>query len=213
LVESGMVVGLGSGTTSECMIRSLGEEVDKGLSILAVASSKKSAKLAESLGIALTSLEEAGMLDINIDGADEFDPELRLIKGGGGALLREKILAHYSKYNVIIADSRKQVAKLGNFKLPLEIIPFAAKNIVDQLAEMGMKPELRKEKGQAYKTDEQNYIVDVDILGMNKLDHLNNLLLNIPGIVETGLFINYTDLLIMGKGDATITFTKTEKGE
>ncbi len=200
-VKETMIVGLGSGSTAEHMIRALGKKVAEGLKIKGVPSSEKTARLAQEVAIPLITLEEAGTMDINIDGADEFDPELRLIKGGGGALLREKILAHNSKLNVIITDSSKAVDKLGAFKLPLEIIPFASNSIMAQLQKMGLQPVLREVGGAPYRTDENNNIVDIDILGQEELDTINQKLLGIPGIVETGLFLNYTDILIIGKGD------------
>ena len=125
-----MLVGLGSGSTAAYMIRELGKKVAGGLSIKGVPSSDATAELAREVGIPLISLEEAGTLDLNIDGADEFDSELQLIKGGGGALLREKIVAYNSRFNLVIADSDKQVKRLGKFKLPIETVPFATTNIV-----------------------------------------------------------------------------------
>ena len=207
-IKNGMLVGLGSGSTAAHMIRELGKKVSDGLSIKAVPSSDATAKLARKAGITLQSLEEAGTLDINIDGADEFDAKLQLIKGGGGALLREKIVAYNSKVNIVISDSSKQVARLGKFKLPLETVPFATKNIMEELDEMGLRPVLRKKKGNTYKTDEQNYIVDVDVLEQNNLTTLNHTLINIPGVVETGLFLNTTDIIIVGKDKTTEVIEK-----
>src|SRR5680860_108716 len=207
-IKDGMLVGLGSGSTAAHMIRGLGEKVAKGLSIKGVPSSDTTAELAREAGIPLITLEEAGKLDINIDGADEFDAKMQLIKGGGGALLREKIVAYNSKINVVIADSAKQVERLGKFKLPLETIPFATKNIITELDEMGLRPVLRKKGDEAYTTDEDNYIVDVDVFEQNDLVALNNTLINIPGVVETGLFLNTTDVIIMGKDGDTIVFEK-----
>ena len=209
LVENGMVVGLGSGSTAVHMIRKLGEEVGKGLSIKGVPSSENTARLAQDVGIPLILLEKAGKLDINIDGADEFDPQFRLIKGGGGALLREKILAHNAKLNVIIADSGKKVNALGKFKLPLETIPFATPTILAELNEMGLKPVLRELNEKTYSTDENNYILDVDIFGVKDINKLNAMLIEIPGIVETGLFLKTTDIIIMGQGDETLFFRNT----
>ncbi|SDE32791.1 ribose-5-phosphate isomerase [Pricia antarctica] len=207
-IKEGMLVGLGSGSTAAHMIRGLGEKVAAGLSIKGVPSSDTTAQLAREAGIPLITLEEAGKLDVNIDGADEFDANLQLIKGGGGALLREKIVAYNSKFNIVISDSSKQVERLGKFKLPLETIPFATKNIITELDEMGLSPELRKKGDEIYKTDEQNYIVDVDVLEQNDLVALNNILINIPGVVETGLFLDTTDVIIMGKDEGTVIFKK-----
>lgn len=208
LVKNGMLVGLGSGSTAVFMIRKLGKEVAKGLAIKGVPSSDATAKLAREVGIPLVSLEDAMTLDINIDGADEFDPSMQLIKGGGGALLREKIVAHNSKYNVIISDSTKEVEKLGKFKLPIETIPFATKNIIAELDKMGLKPKLRSVKGIPYKTDENNLIVDLDIWQCEDIPHLNEILTRVPGVVETGLFLNSTDLILVGKGDSVVKIEK-----
>ncbi|NNE78486.1 MAG: ribose-5-phosphate isomerase RpiA, partial [Pricia sp.] len=199
----------GSGSTSAIMVRKLGEAVGQGLSIKGVASSDATARLAQEVGIPLISLEEAITLDINIDGADEFNPDMQLIKGGGGALLREKILAHNSKFNVIIADSGKQVKRLGAFKLPVEIIPFAAKPIFAELDGIGLKPQLRQHDGVIYSTDENNHILDLDILGWEDVQELERKLKSIPGIVETGLFLDSTDLIILGKGERTVLIKKS----
>ena len=209
-IQDNMVVGLGTGSTSSYMIQKLGDKVRDGLSIKGVASSEKSAELAKSVGISLISMEDAGTLDINIDGADEFDNQFRLIKGGGGALLREKILAYNSKFNIVIADSKKQVAKLGEFKLPVEIIPFATKNILSDLEKKGLNPKLRIYNNTPFTTDENNYIMDIDILGIGDIENLNSYLLGIPGLVETGLFLSTTNMIIMGKGAQTLVFRKNE---
>ncbi|WP_031427316.1 ribose-5-phosphate isomerase RpiA [Flavimarina sp. Hel_I_48] len=204
LIENGMIVGLGSGSTSAFMIEELGKMVANGLRIKGVPSSEATHDLAKKLGIPLVDLEEVDKIDINIDGADEFDPQLRLIKGGGGALLREKIVAHNSAYNVIIADSTKQVEKLGKFKLPIETIPFATPSILKELKGQGLNSEIRKKNNADYLTDQNNMIIDIDIYEFSDLDTLNIMLQNIPGIVETGLFLKSTDLVIVGKGDQTI---------
>ena len=209
-IKNGMVVGLGTGSTAEHMIRRLGEEVNKGLSVIGVPSSSRTEELAGSLGIPLTTLAKAGQLDINIDGADEFDPKLRLIKGGGGALLREKIIAYNSRHNIIIADSSKQVEKLGKFKLPVETIPFATPSIVLELERMGLKPNIRIRDEGEFRTDENNCIVDIDIWEMEDLGRLNTRLLGIPGVVETGLFLEITDLLIMGREEEVIIYHRDE---
>ena len=117
-------------------------------------------------------------------------------------------MAHNSKYNIIIADSGKQVERLGKFKLPLETIPFATKNIMSELDGMGLRPILRKNGGNVYRTDEHNYIVDIDVFGQDDLTILNNSLITIPGVVETGLFLDTTDVIIMGKGEDTVVFEK-----
>ncbi len=208
LIRSGMTIGLGSGSTAAYMIIELGKKVSDGFKIRGVASSEHTEKLAMEAGIPIIALHKAKTIDINIDGADEFDPYMQLIKGGGGALLREKIIAFNSKYNVIIADSGKEVMRLGKFKLPIETIPFATKNIIDRLKKEGLKPILRKSNNEIYVTDENNYILDLDILGHTNLGGLEEKLLKIPGIVETGLFLETTNKIIIGHGDSTRTIER-----
>ena len=198
-VKDGMVVGLGTGSTAEFMIRQLGEKVAKGLSIVGVPSSERTANLAQELGIPLTTLDKVDKLDLYIDGADEIDVHFNMIKGGGGALLHEKILAHNSKFNVIIVDSSKKVESLGKFKLPLEVIPLAQKKIFEKLKQMEFEPTLRMLNNLEYRTDENNFVLDIDISGQSNLQELNSTLLEIPGVVETGLFINYVNALVTGK--------------
>ncbi|WP_419211956.1 ribose-5-phosphate isomerase RpiA [Maribacter sp. X9] len=208
-VKNGMNVGLGTGSTAYFMIEAIGEKVKQGLTIKAVATSLETEKHAKQLGIPIVTLAEAQRLDVTIDGADEVDDQLQLIKGGGGALLREKIVAYNTDFNIIIADASKRVSKLGKFKLPLETIPFATQLIIKELESMGLSPKQRKNGSDNYKTDESNDIVDVDIWNadMNPSD-LEQTLKQIPGIVETGLFLHSTDLVIIGEGESTIVFEK-----
>lgn len=207
-VQSGMLVGLGTGSTAAHMIRALANRVSGGLKITAVASSEASENLARELGIQVITPQEAGTIDLTIDGADEFDPYLQLIKGGGGALLREKILAFNSRENVIIADSGKQVSRLGAFRLPLEIIPFAMHQIADYLKAKGLDPVLRSRNGELFKTDNGNYIYDVNISGFTNISQLESDLLHIPGVVETGLFLDTTTRVLMGKGDEVLVYER-----
>ena len=200
-VKDGMNVGLGTGSTAFFMIEAIGDLVKEGLSIKAVATSVETEKHAKKLGIPIITLAEAKHLDVTIDGADEVDDHFQLIKGGGGALLREKIVAHNSLLNIIITDSSKKVSKLGKFKLPIETIPFATQLIMAQLTKMGLSPKQRMSGTDFYKTDEQNDIVDVDIWEKDDLVDLENQLLHIPGIVETGLFLKTTNIVIIGKGN------------
>ncbi len=197
-IEPGMILGLGTGSTAAELIRLLGERVAQGLDITGVPSSDQSARLARELDIPLTSLQDSPVLDLNIDGADEVDPQFNMIKGGGGALLREKILAHSSKRNVFIVDQGKQVPELGAFPLPLEVVPFALESVVIQLQQIALNPQLRMRNGAPFKTDEGNAILDMDIRGFSNYQSLNTRLLAIPGIVETGLFLDYVDVLIVG---------------
>lgn len=209
-VRDGMIVGLGTGSTAEFMIRYLGEKVAKGLSVTGVPSSERTANLAQELGIPLTTLDKVDMLDIYIDGADEIDSDYNMIKGGGGALLREKILAYNSKFNVIIVDSSKKVENLGKFRLPTEVIPLAHKKIISRLAELELDPILRKVSNNEFRTDENNLILDLNILDQKDVQRLNTMLLEIPGVVETGLFINYVNVLILGK-DGEVKVTRVDR--
>ena len=207
-IKDGMIVGLGSGSTSAYMIKRLGELVAAGLQIKGVPSSEETKKLAIAQGITIISLDEAPTIDINIDGADEFDPYLQLIKGGGGALLREKVLASNSKKNIVIVDSAKEVKRLGKFRLPIETIPFATNKIFSILAEKGLDPKIRKKDNEIFRTDENNCILDLNILPFTNLAKLQQDLISIPGVVETGLFLDSTTQVIMGKGNTTVSFTK-----
>tara|TARA_R110001583_G_scaffold95619_1_gene239592 strand:+ start:180143 stop:180820 length:678 start_codon:yes stop_codon:yes gene_type:complete len=208
-IKNGMTVGLGTGSTAFFMIEALGQMVEQGLEIKAVATSDETEKLAKKLGIEVITLAEAKRLDLTIDGADEVDSNFQLIKGGGGALLREKIVAHNSDFNIIIADSSKQVSRLGQFKLPIETIPFATQLILKELKEMNLHPVQRMRGADDYKTDENNDILDIDIWNTDiKLTDLEHQLKNIPGIVETGLFLTSTDLVIIGKGEQAIVEKK-----
>src|SRR5439155_16333632 len=172
-VRDGDIVGLGSGSTAEYAVRFLGERVQGGLKIRGIPTSQRTKELAESLGIPLTTLQEFPDIDVTIDGADEIDPELQLIKGGGGALLREKIVASASKRMVVIADSSKRVQVLGKFPLPVEVIPMAEPLLSKKITALGAKVKLRLKKisavegsekshryanGYAYVTEEGNYI-------------------------------------------------------
>lgn len=207
-VQNGMIVGLGSGSTSSLMIRMLGEKVKNGLNVIGVPSSLETAHLAKEMNIPIMDIDSVSTIDINIDGADEFTDDFQLIKGGGGALLKEKIIAHHSSHNIIIVDSGKQVKCLGRFKLPIETIPFGTYHIIKRLKGLNLKPRLRETAGDSYRTDSGNNIVDIDIWGKENLVGLEIQLLKIPGIVETGLFLNTTDLIIMGRGNKAIHFQK-----
>jgi ribose 5-phosphate isomerase A len=160
------------------------------------------------LGIPLTTLEKTNAIDVYIDGADEFDPYMQLIKGGGGALLREKILTFNSDLVIIIADSQKEVKRLGDFKLPVETIPFATKKIEQSLQKMGLQPKLRVKNDENFVTDEGNFILDLNIGHISNIQLLETKLKQIPGVVETGLFLDMADIIIIGQGETTITLKK-----
>jgi ribose 5-phosphate isomerase A len=204
-VQDGQVVGLGTGSTAKFAILALGEKVRQGLKIRGIPTSVRSRDLATQLGIPLTTFEEVQTIDVTIDGADEFDPHLNLIKGGGGALLREKIVASATKKLVIVTDASKQVPVLGKFPLPVEVIKFAQALVAREIAALGAKPELRKdEEGKPYLTDEGNHILDCRFGQIPDPAALALKLSQIPGIVEHGLFVGMASSVIMAKGTEVI---------
>ena len=200
LVQSGNIVGLGSGSTATYAVQYLAERVRDGLKILGIPTSQRTKQLAEQLGIPLTTLDEHDQIDIDFDGADEIDPQLNLIKGGGGALLREKIIASASKRFVVMADSTKQVAHLGKFPLPVEIIPFAQSLIAKKIAALGAKVSLRNYAyGNPYVTDEGHHILDCTFGKIADPPALAEKLRAIPGVVDHGLFIGMAEMALIGK--------------
>ncbi len=200
-VREGDVVGLGSGSTATDALRLLGERVGGGLKIRGIPTSRASAKLAAQLRIPLITFEAAPQIDVTIDGADEVDPRLRLIKGGGGALLREKIVASASRKLIIVADSSKWVQTLGRFPLPVEIIPFARALVARRIAALGAKVRLREDKpGKPYVTDEGHWILDCRFGRIRSPETLALKLSQMPGVVEHGLFINYADVVLLARG-------------
>ncbi|AKG34568.1 ribose-5-phosphate isomerase RpiA [Paenibacillus durus] len=203
-IQDGMKVGLGTGSTAYWAIRKLGERVAEGLKITAVATSRASEQQARELGIPLVSFGEIYRLDVTIDGADELDGELQLIKGGGGALLREKIVAKGSDRMIVIADESKVVQTLGKFPLPVEIVPFAWEWTVADLAKLGCVPELRQGGADLYKSDNGNYIADCRFEIIKSAPELALALQSIPGVVEHGLFIGIADMAIVGKSDGSL---------
>jgi ribose 5-phosphate isomerase A len=189
-IQNGMTVGIGTGSTSGFAIEAIGKKVQEGLSIKAVASSLRSEELAKHAGIQLIPFSKVNSIDIYIDGADEVDKNLNLIKGGGGALLREKILAFNSKAFIVIVDSSKLVDHLGKFPLPVEITPFAMELTLKQLQNLGCAASVRENNGKNYVTDNGNLIIDCHFNKIEKVDDLNHRIHSIPGVVENGLFPN-----------------------
>jgi ribose 5-phosphate isomerase A len=200
LVRPGMTLGLGSGTTATLWIKLLGEQVrDHGLKVRAIASSEDSEHLGRSYGIPFVTFEESRSLDLTVDGADEVAPKLALIKGGGGKLLREKIVASASKKFVVVADESKQVEKLGRFGLPVEVIQMAEPLVSDSLKRLGFTPKIRvNPDGSRYITDEGNLILDCSGLLIDNPSEMASKLDSIVGVVEHGLFLNMATLALIG---------------
>ena len=210
-IKQGMIVGLGSGSTAECAIRKIGELVKDGLSIQAVASSVKTEKLAIEVGIPIIDFKSIERIDLTIDGADEVADHGNLIKGGGGALLREKILAYNSKRFIVIIDESKRVQHLGQFDLPVEIVPFAADIILKRLKETGTNPVLRYLNHEKFITDNGNYIADCNFYPIKDPEALNIQLHQIPGVVETGIFINkMVNAFYIGHANGTVSRFNTK---
>ena len=198
-VQPGMTVGLGSGSTAAEMVRLLGDKVRAGLAIRAVGSSAVTEALAREAGIPLIALADVDALDVTIDGADEVDPKGRMIKGRGGALLREKVLAAHSKQLVIIIDRRKQVAVLGAAPVPVEVTPFAAAIVARDLAALGGRAVLRTTAGGApYVTDGGNHILDTAFGPIADPDALAARLDGTVGVVEHGLFVGFSPTIVVG---------------
>jgi ribose 5-phosphate isomerase A len=201
-VQDGNIVGLGTGSTAARAVRFLGERVHAGLNIRGIPTSVKTQELAASLGIPLTTLDDFQQIDVDIDGADEFDPQLHLIKGGGGALLREKIIASASRQVVIIADSSKQVAVLGKFPLPVEVIPFAQRLVAKKIGALGATVKLRQDaKGNPFLSDEGHHILDCSFGKIPDPPVLARQLSDMPGVVEHGLFIDLATVVLVAKGE------------
>ena len=203
-VKDGMIVGLGTGSTTEFAVKKLGEKVRDGLAIRGIPTSDITKKQAEEEGIPLIDFSETIYIDLTIDGADEIDADLNMIKGGGAALLREKIVASASREVIIIVSSEKFVHQLGSFPLPVEVIPFGWQVIFKQLETLGGSPDLRLKQGQALRTDQGNYIIDCRFSQIIDAVQLEQLLNMIPGVVENGLFTGLCSRMIMADGDKIV---------
>lgn len=199
-VKDGMIVGIGTGSTAHYLIEKLGMRMkEEGLHIQCVSTSIESTEYAESLGIPLLDTNDAPFLDICIDGVDEVDPRFNGIKGGGGALFREKVVAMSAKYNIWICDDSKLVEKIGAFGLPIEVSPFGYQHVVRKLEKAGFFPKLRMKGEDIYMTNNHNYILDTDYSSTEfgtDYKAMERFLKGMLGIVETGFFLNTTDLII-----------------
>jgi ribose 5-phosphate isomerase A len=206
LVKPGMKLGLGSGSTARHFVDLMGERVKAGFDVRCVATSEATAAQAKALGIPLATLDDIAELDLTVDGADEVDPKLRLIKGGGGALLREKIVASASKRMAVIADSTKLVPRLGAFPLPIEVVPFGLaatrRHIERAFAELKLTGPIRL-RGQSspFVTDGGHYILDCSLGAIAEPEALSRILSPIPGVVEHGLFIGLARAAIIAGAD------------
>jgi ribose 5-phosphate isomerase A len=200
-VRPGMVVGLGTGSTANHMIALLGQRVREGLQIHGVPTSRGTADLARRYGIPLIGTEEDWAIDVTLDGADQADPRLNLIKGGGGALLKEKIVAAAAKQFIVMVDHTKCVPVLGaSFPLPIEVVPFGWGSTTRRIeTRTGAKAVLRRQGDQVYRTEAGHYIVDLHLGNIDNPAQLEHDLHNIAGVVETGLFVGRTTLLIVGR--------------
>ena len=213
-VKAGSKVGLGTGSTANHFITALAEKVRGGFDVECVATSRASFQLASSLGLRMTTLEKQSHLDVTVDGADEFDGNFQLIKGGGGALLVEKIVATSSRFMVVIADQSKKVNALGKFPLPVEVVPFGVNATAWKIeralkiCDLKGKMQLRLKDGKPFVTDSGNAIIDVTIGHIPEPRRLDNLVKSIPGVVDHGLFIDICGIILMGTDDGVQTFRK-----
>ncbi len=207
-IENNQIIGLGTGSTSEFVIKEIAKLVKNGLRIKGVPTSNATAELARSLNIPLITLDEADLIDLTIDGTDEFDADLNLIKGGGGALFREKMVARLTKQEIIIADSSKKVKILGAFKVPVEVVPMALNFARKQIEKINGTSKIREKDGKIFVTDAGNYILDVDFGKIKNAEDISEKLNRIEGVVCHGLFIGLAQMVIMADGDEIITFNR-----
>jgi ribose 5-phosphate isomerase A len=204
-VKDGMTVGLGTGSTAEFAIRKMGELVSGGYDLTCVATSVQSEALAASCGIEVLDLDQVGSIDVTIDGADEVDPEMQIIKGLGGALLREKIVAAATVKEVIIVGDGKIVDKLGTKSpLPVEVLPFGHEHTGHALKKLGCEPVLRTKDGRPFVTDSGNLVYDCRFDGIDRPFYLEMAINNIPGVIENGLFLNTAYEVLVCDGNGSI---------
>ncbi len=206
-IKNGMTVGLGSGSTVNYMLKKLGRRVQEGLDIKGIPTSVKTEQLARELGIPLTDFSDVQQIDIAIDGADEVDNNLCLLKGGGGSLVREKIVDLAAKQLVIIVEDSKMVSHLGAFTLPVEILPFGWELTAMRIADLGGDPVLRKKGSELFVSDNGNYILDCDFGEIVDPEKLHAKLKLLTGVVETGLFADQTDVVIVGRNGKVETLS------
>ncbi len=204
-ISNNMIIGLGTGTTTFYFIKKVGELVKKGLKLTAVSTSNSTTSLALSLNIPLIPIDEVNSIDLTVDGADEVDDHFNGIKGGGGALLFEKIVHSISKKIIWVVDSSKIVKTLGGFPLPLEIATFGYLQTQKKLEAAGFKPSLRLKNGEVFKSDGNNFIVDLHLEKIDKPAEMEKRIKLLTGVIESGLFINAPDKVVVGfKNEARV---------
>ncbi|GAX08027.1 MAG TPA: ribose-5-phosphate isomerase RpiA [Lactobacillus sp.] len=209
LVEDGMTVGLGTGSTVRYLLDALGERIKKdGVHFTGVPTSNRTAEYGRKLGMEIKSLDDVDTIDITIDGADEVDPQINGIKGGGGAQTWEKLVATNSKECAWIVDESKVVDQLGKFPLPVEVLAYGHHQLVKRLADLGYKPEVRQKDGKLFRTDEGNIIVDLHLDKIAAPYDLADELSNMTGVVEHGLFLDMTKTVVIGTQDGAVVKTK-----
>lgn len=199
-IEDGMIVGLGTGSTVRYMVDALGERVkNEGLHIVGVTTSNRTTEQAESLGITIKDIDDVDHIDLTIDGADEVDDDFNGIKGGGGALLWEKIVNNASTKNMWIVDQSKLVPRIGEFGVPVEVIPFGAQHVFNSFEKKGYNPQWRMDGDHKYRTDENNFIIDIKVGQIKDPHALAEDLIHTVGVVEHGLFLNRVNDVIVGR--------------
>ena len=209
-VTDGMIVGLGTGSTAYYFVAELGRRVkEEGLKITAVTTSSVTYEQAEGLGIPLKAIDDVEVVDLTVDGADEVDPALNGIKGGGGALLMEKIVATNSKDCIWIVDESKQVETLGAFKLPVEVVQYGAENLFRHFEKKGYSPAYREKDGQRFVTDQGNFIIDLDLKVIPDAEALAEELDRTVGVVDHGLFLGMVSKVIVGTPEGPKIISKS----
>ncbi|MGX9933320.1 ribose-5-phosphate isomerase RpiA [Virgibacillus salarius] len=198
-IQTGMTIGLGSGSTVNYMLEALAKRIKEGMDVKGIPSSVKTEKLARKLGIPLIGFSKATKIDLAIDGADEVNSSLQLTKGGGGSLVREKIIDVAATKLIIIVDYSKMVTHLGSFPLPVEVVPFGWEKTAERIAAFGCNPKLRKSDQDVFISDNHNYILDCQFDLIEQPEQLHEQLKQTVGVVETGLFVNMTDMVIAAK--------------
>src|SRR5690625_4421743 len=212
-IKDGMIVGLGSGSTVNLMLQKLGQRVGEGLDIKGIPSSKKTERLATELGIPLTDIFSVDRIDIAIDGADEVDSGLNLLKGGGGSLVREKVIDAIADKLIIIIDDSKMVSELGDFPLPVEVVPFGWKISAQNIANLGAVTSLRKKGRNVFVSDNGNYILDCKLDKITEPKKLHEAIKQMVGVVETGLFLEMADEVVMARNGRVMISVREDGGK